>query len=476
MLKECNVVFIVSPAGQFLNAQDLELANRLTKREGIQEIFVVASQVDTQLHSSERQKHQGQLPLVIEGLQGILAQESASTLRNQDNEVLSSVADEQYKRLFVTSGICQTLLAQSAQQWDETAKHTFTLLKKNYADYFTTPEQQQTYLKMLAGREPLLNTIDSVRHKKNDILAKQTQDFIRAQERSVTEVAAQLTDYFKAKIEKVKQTDLKTAEQDIQHLDSVRRKGKCDANNLFKDNADELVLVLDEELQTLIKQFRSEVRGDMNSAEGTVTESYQREKSGVTSWFARKLWGGGSETASRTLTTLDARTVRSALEDMYGFIQKGLLDVAQRRLLQWRKKLTMELISKLRQSIGDDRVDADKLASVCRTAINSMQALPQPALPELPAELAKSGKLKGYQAEEYIEHADNYLSLLLKEAKNYADQIGFATKGIADFDMGAKLFDSLQQEMTQLRDMVENKRLTIDKLNTVVQRLQEVAA
>ncbi|WP_417614196.1 dynamin family protein [Oceanisphaera sp.] len=476
MLKECNVVFIVSPAGQFLNAQDLELAGRLTKREGIQEIFVVASQVDTQLHSSERQKHQGQLPLVIEGLQGILAQQSASTLRNQDNEVLSAVADQQHERLFVTSGICQTLLAQPEQQWDDTAKHTLSLLKRNYADYFTTSEQQQVYLKMLAGREPLLNTIDTVRHKKNDILAKQAQDFIRAQEQSVTEVAIKLTDYFTTEIEKITNADLHTVEQDLQQLETVRSAGKNTANNLFKDHAEEFELLLADELRSLLKQFRSEIRGDMESAEGTVTETYKREKRGATSWLARKLWGGGHETVNETLTTLDARSVRAALEDMYRFIQDGLLDVAQHRLLLWRKKLTMELISKLRETIGDDRVDADKLASVCRTAINSMQDLPQPTLPELPAELAKSGKLKGYKAEEYIEQAGNYLSLLLTEADNYADQIRTATKGLSGFDMGGKLFDSLQQEMMQLRDMVENKRLTIDKMNTVLQRLREVAA
>lgn len=72
-LHNCDVVFVVSPAGQFLNRQDLDLMGRLTYKDGVREVFLVASQVDGQLFGSERDKHDGRLPDVLQGLCSTLA-------------------------------------------------------------------------------------------------------------------------------------------------------------------------------------------------------------------------------------------------------------------------------------------------------------------------------------------------------------------------------------------------------------------
>ena len=56
ILKECDVIFIVSPAGQFMSSEDMELMDRITQKNGIRELFVVASKVDSELHGSERSR------------------------------------------------------------------------------------------------------------------------------------------------------------------------------------------------------------------------------------------------------------------------------------------------------------------------------------------------------------------------------------------------------------------------------------
>ncbi len=47
LLKDCDVVFIVSPSGQFLTDSDMELFDRVSNKEGLQEIYFVASQADS---------------------------------------------------------------------------------------------------------------------------------------------------------------------------------------------------------------------------------------------------------------------------------------------------------------------------------------------------------------------------------------------------------------------------------------------
>ena len=59
LLKDCDVVLIVSPSGQFLSSEDLDLMDRITSKEGIRELYLVASQVDNQLYGSEKTNGNG---------------------------------------------------------------------------------------------------------------------------------------------------------------------------------------------------------------------------------------------------------------------------------------------------------------------------------------------------------------------------------------------------------------------------------
>lgn len=76
LLKTCDVVFIVSPAGQFLNEQDLEVMGRITQKEGIQELILVASQIDTQLYGSEKR---ARLSDAVEAIRAQLSARAQST-------------------------------------------------------------------------------------------------------------------------------------------------------------------------------------------------------------------------------------------------------------------------------------------------------------------------------------------------------------------------------------------------------------
>ncbi|GAA7108407.1 hypothetical protein Kyoto57A_13770 [Helicobacter pylori] len=47
LLKDCHVVFIISPSGQFLTDSDMGLFDRVSNKEGLQEIYFVGSQADS---------------------------------------------------------------------------------------------------------------------------------------------------------------------------------------------------------------------------------------------------------------------------------------------------------------------------------------------------------------------------------------------------------------------------------------------
>lgn len=58
LLKDCDVVFIVSPSGQFLNQDgDMNLFDRVSHKEGLQEIYFVANQADSTVGSENEIKN-----------------------------------------------------------------------------------------------------------------------------------------------------------------------------------------------------------------------------------------------------------------------------------------------------------------------------------------------------------------------------------------------------------------------------------
>ncbi|GAA7856853.1 hypothetical protein HpMS178_11840 [Helicobacter pylori] len=67
LLKDCHVVFIISPSNQFLTDSDMDLFDRVSNKEGLQEIYFVASQADSAVCSmSEAEKYDHHLPTALE--------------------------------------------------------------------------------------------------------------------------------------------------------------------------------------------------------------------------------------------------------------------------------------------------------------------------------------------------------------------------------------------------------------------------
>ncbi len=67
LLKECDVVFIISPSNQFLTESDMDLFDRVSNKEGIQRVYFVASQADSAVCApSEVQNSRRHLPTALE--------------------------------------------------------------------------------------------------------------------------------------------------------------------------------------------------------------------------------------------------------------------------------------------------------------------------------------------------------------------------------------------------------------------------
>ena len=472
-LKDCNAAFIVSPAGQFLSQQDFELADRLSSREGTQEIYIVASQADTQLHSNVHKESKGIFPEALSKLQKVLVGQAQTALAGVENDVLTRIRSELSNRLIVTSGICETLLLGQGSSSDSTATHTLSLLKKNYSDYFSGQDDLMANLRLLSARDKLQQAVDTVRSKKEQIISQQAQSFIDAQWSTLQQVKEQVLLALDKRRSEVEQGDLAIIEADLGRLKAASANGIAAANNEFLNQAEEVRLKLPVELERVIQRAIDAVDEKSETASGEESETYRAKADGIFAAIARP-FGGGYEQRTRTFATLKPLTVRRALEGFGRLTRNGMKDCATGSLLRWRANLISGLSRQLREAMGDDSVDINRLQGVCRSVVTKMIDLPSVDIPELPAELAKSKKLTGSAVGDYLEAAQAYASVLEKQGYGFIETVKHTVDAIKAKNIGEELLSDLIDEMERLQRLVENKSLTLEKIERMRIEIREL--
>lgn len=477
MLNQCDVVFIVSPAGQFLNSQDLELAGRLTQREGVREVFVVASQVDTQLHGDIRSSVDGNLPKALEKVQSILARQGDDVLRNQGNEVLRCIAGDQSQRLLLSSGICQTLLAQSESEWDEGADHVYKHLQQDYPDYFGDLQEARRYLQQLSGRDDLRQRIATVKEQKERIQDDRKRDYLSDQANTCEAYVSDLIAYFARLRQKINSTDKEELERRLQELEKIKSQGERAARHVFEDKVEDLDFELSDQLKSMADDIFGDNREEIKSSEKMKTETYRAEKDGVVASLSRFFTGGGYETRTREFTVVDASEIRESLEKLLGFVEDGINDTTRRILKKWRNKLESELVRSIREVMGDksEYLESDALTSACRRAVAEIADFPDAKLPVWPEELSSSEKKKGREAEEHIALAKDCYANLRGASRAHVKKLRSHIELLGTFQLERHLFESLKNDMENQQQLVAHRELSLKKLERITRELESLS-
>ncbi len=128
LLKDCHVVFIVSPSNQFLTDSDMSLFDRVSHKEGIQEIYFVASQADSAVGSMSEVEKSGQhLPTALENAQKALS----SQLNNIMGKLIQNYPNqrETFEKaikngVILASGVCFSMYKDFNNQasWERNKK------------------------------------------------------------------------------------------------------------------------------------------------------------------------------------------------------------------------------------------------------------------------------------------------------------------------------------------------------------------
>ncbi len=203
LLKDCDVVFIVSPSGQFLTDSDMSLFDRVSHKESLQEIYFVASQADSAVLSmSEVEKSRQHLPTAFENAQKALSSQlnniMEKLIQNYPNQ--REVFEKAIKNgVILASGNCFSMYRDFNNQasWERNKKteeyhNALRNLKDFYPDAFSSDDKSKESLLFLSNMSAIEKRLKKVAQEKEKIMSQKLQSYAESQANNLHSLIAQL--------------------------------------------------------------------------------------------------------------------------------------------------------------------------------------------------------------------------------------------------------------------------------------------
>lgn len=483
LLKSCDVIYVVSPAGQFISEEDKELMDRISTREGVNEVYVIASQADNQLFGSEKDKHNGELPKVLKAVREILDEHLVSTIKKlkEDNPEIGDVFDKllEGNKVFLTSGISHSIkmLFGEKEKWDEGMKHVWNNLEEEYGTYFSEDDLTLTEnsLDMLSNISQISETISVVKGQKEKILEEKKEKFLRSKLNNLKNYKESLLLKIDEKIEYLQKANLDELRKQKIKIEKNRENLKETIGEIYEEAMDNLEEDTRESTGTYLTKEQRKISDTISSSEGTTEEAYTRKSSGLGAKFSRFFGIGGYETDYRTVNTLMVTGIRNSLEELTRDIQFNLQKKVNIVFKNFKKELPGKIVVESLKIIDDGNVDGELLSVGVRKILRNLK---QPEFKEdleLPSYLKYVGVLKGYEATRYMDDATSYLSDLInsfsKKVSNYVHNLN---NNLKKYNPVEDICNSMSKEVEKIIKELENKEITLERLNRIKEELKGV--
>ena len=269
-------------------------------------------------------------------------------------------------------------------------------------------------------------------------------------------------------------TDIEELKAQIEKIKSVKSKVVINANAAFEDSGAELSSKLKEKLNTQIKALFGGISSASENAKGseTVTKTKRVEDGRVLGFLWKKYKDVNYQVS---IDTLNASSLRTAAQDAVIEISNILGDVYSDNIRMWKKTILKDLLTSLQESVGDEALDADMIKQSVRNIIANI------SLPEfsydttLPAALQKSGKLVGYERDEFLNALESFQSEL--RSRTNADIKAICAtldKAISNANIGDKFINSYEEKIEQLAKDAQDKESSLARYRSILDQLNQI--
>ncbi|GAA8153905.1 dynamin family protein [Helicobacter pylori] len=491
LLKDCDVVFIVSPSNQFLTDSDMSLFDRVSNKEGLQEIYFVASQADSAVLSMSEVEKSGQhLPTALENAQKALSSQLNNIMEAliQKNPNQREIFEKAIKNgVILASGVCFSMYKDFNNQasWERNKKteeyhNALQNLRDAYPDAFNSDDKSKESLLFLSNMGAIEERLEKAAQEKEKLMLKNLKSKIESQANNLHSLIAQLLQELEEEKKRIKNADISAIKEQIEAYQNLSGNIKMKFMEVYEEFIlhfiNNIRVGLEETLTKAIQTAR--VSAKKEEEEERYTERVKQ--GGVRGSIKRNfLWffddDAGYDRVVRTRATIKAGAVVDYLKEMHEICEKALNDSVGFFKIVFKKELYNKVFPVLREIINDDSL-IDEVAFK-----KSVHAVTDKIKFEefdytLPSEIgAQTGLLKGGEALQFIQSVGTHLRDFEDETENdvkeyYTD----LEKNLEKQDFANDVLSKLKNDMQNLKNQVQNKEQSIAQLDAQIKALREI--
>nr|WP_165568901.1 dynamin family protein [Helicobacter pylori] len=492
LLKDCDVVFIVSPSNQFLTDSDMSLFDRVSNKEGLQEIYFVASQADSAVGSKSEVEKSGQhLPTAFENAQKALS----SQLNNIMGKLIENYPNQQEvfekaikNGVILASGVCFSMYKDFSNQasWERNQKteeyhNALRNLRDAYPDAFNSVDKSKESLLFLSNMGAIEERLKKAAKEKEKIISQKLQDYAQSQANNLHKFIAQLLQDLEEEKKRIKNADISAIKEQIKTYQNLS--GNIEMK--FREAYEEFILHFINNIrvglnETLTKAIQT---AKTHSREEEEEEHYiERVKQGG-AWGSFKrnflFWAdddAGYEEVERTRAVIKAGAVLDYLTEMHESCEKALNDSANSFKVVFKKELYAKVFSQLREIISDDLIDEVAFKKSVKAVLDRIEFEEFDYTDKIPGEIrGKTGFLKGDEANAFIQSVENHVRGFEAQAKqDVKGYIQGLREDLGKQDFANGVLSKLQKDMQNLHNQAQNKEQSIAQLDAKINALKGI--
>ena len=471
LLKVSDVVLILSTAGQFFNKVDKSVLEKITKKDGLRELFIVASQVDTQLLGDE---YAGKpLEDVRSDIASRLSQQARSVLSTCNGSgAFDQLINDDGGRVILTSGDCQSMFLTFANKrsWDENRKKIWENLCENFRDYFSDKDAtvSKESLKQLGNIGGVESVIDDVKQKKNDILSESANKFCTCWESAADELKKAMQLAVQQQVNRIKIGNIDALQNEKNSIESFCLKVESGIANAVNNAVDDWRSETTKEMMSFVNELQADAKSDARSAKTEFTKHH--------SYTTGMLFWKKEHSYTTQHTRVSPVQLRSSVEDYIAKVNNNLKAEILDELSQLKRKVSSKIAIVWATKAADQNMDEDAVAVKISAIIEGLN-IPDFKLPEdtLPAELKGSGAKEDAEGDHLLAVCRSHLNdLANRMGSQLIDEIARYANAIKVADLASKLLERYRKDLDNLIKEIKDKDNSIKLYEGVTKELEAI--
>lgn len=484
-LRECDVVFILSPARQFISANDKDVMAKITTKNGIRELYLIPSQVDSQLFNMEiLDEADGDMNAALNIIKETLGKVARNNLKDiNGGGVFNELINETEKRMFPTSGICESMEKTIADKagWDSGRKKVWENLTKNYPDYFSDSDiaTSTNSLKLLGNIEPIDGAVKNVKVRKEEIFKEKLAAFDLKYRNAAKGTKEGILKYIEAKEADLENKDVKKLEREIAETQKMYSTIGPELKDAFIDCVMEWYNEVKADFENSLKKAKGEAKDGVDATKDSYTNSW------TTGWW---LW---KEEHSENITTANVSEIKNAISEYIVYYNDNLPHFLQTEIYRLTKKVMqavqktwsenstegsdslVELRNKVRSVIASLNFEYDLEYKGAGLETDSEQ--PRAGLFGFMRSSSSSGIVEGSEAEEWLSKARDCISSLNREFKKILHSaIDDVYEKCKACDFAKEVMDGYLKKLEKDKADLEKPKLALENFRRMREEVEKI--